>query len=362
MSGVGWLLSTYPFQRLLLKSSPRHGLDSNFYLLQRNEILRIILPTLLRGKLVDYYVDLDATTKADLNLLKAALMKKAGLTQDPLTAGKLFISRCQRSGEKAVDFANHLKKLFKQAYRRGFGLWYFAATFPNRIDAPVSQQILLRGQPTTFEQAVQNAKEVKYALITIYKGMKLGEATPRHIVMLVDDNRNDVVAIQTDRSQALDFSFDRSDLTFSEETQLLNLLTQFADLFAPAVKHSIPTEGPPVWQPLRRIPEALKDVVDVEVTRMLDQGVVRPNSSPWSSPVVMVKKKDGSWWFCVDYRKLNSVTHQDAYPLPRIDATLDSLAGATYFTTLDLAFGYWQVEVEEQDKKKNSFFDSQRPF
>ena len=82
---------------------------------------------------------------------------------------------------------------------------------------------------------------------------------------------------------------------------------------------------------------------------------VRPSSSPWSSPAVMVKKKDGSWRFCVDYRKLNSVTHQDAYPLPRIDATLDSLAGAAYFTTLDLTSSYWQVEVEEQDKKKKAF-------
>ena len=100
---------------------------------------------------------------------------------------------------------------------------------------------------------------------------------------------------------------------------------------------------------------ALKDVVDTEVTQMLEQGVVKPSSSPWSSPIVMVKKKDGSWRFCVDYRKLNSVTRQDAYPLPRIDATIDSLAGATYFTTLDLASGYWQVEVEEQDKKKTAF-------
>ena len=57
----------------------------------------------------------------------------------------------------------------------------------------------------------------------------------------------------------------------------------------------------------------------------------------------------------MDYRKVNSVTHQDAYPLPGIDATLDSLAGATYFTTLDLAFGYWQMEVEEQDKEKAAF-------
>ena len=88
---------------------------------------------------------------------------------------------------------------------------------------------------------------------------------------------------------------------------------------------------------------------------MLSRGVIRPSSSPWSSPVVMVRKKNGSWRFCIDYRELNAVTHQDAYPLPRIDATLESLAGSTLFTTLDLASGYWQVEIEEDDKEKTAF-------
>ena len=84
---------------------------------------------------------------------------------------------------------------------------------------------------------------------------------------------------------------------------------------------------------------------------MLKQ-MVKPNSNPWSSPIV----KDGSWHFCIDYRKLNSVAHHDAYPFPKIDSILDSLTGSTYFTTLDLASGYWQVEVEEQDKEKTAFF------
>ena len=74
---------------------------------------------------------------------------------------------------------------------------------------------------------------------------------------------------------------------------------------------------------------------------MLDHDVIRPSNSPWSCSVIMVKKKDGNWRFCIDYHKLDAVTCHDAYPLPGIDATLDSLAGATYFTTLDLVSGYW---------------------
>ena len=69
----------------------------------------------------------------------------------------------------------------------------------------------------------------------------------------------------------------------------------------------------------------------------------------------MVKKKDGTWRFCVDYCIVNSITHHDAHPLTRIDATLDSLAGSTLFTTLDLASGYWQVEVSPEDKEKTAF-------
>ena len=76
----------------------------------------------------------------------------------------------------------------------------------------------------------------------------------------------------------------------------------------------------------------------------------------------MVRKKDNSWGFCVDYRKLNSVTHRGAYPLPRIDATLDALSGFSLFSTLDLASGYWQVKVAEPDKEKTAFSTPQGHF
>ncbi|GFW50081.1 retrovirus-related Pol polyprotein from transposon 17.6 [Trichonephila clavipes] len=88
---------------------------------------------------------------------------------------------------------------------------------------------------------------------------------------------------------------------------------------------------------------------------MLDEGIVQPSESPWSSPVVLVRKKDGSWRFCVDYRKLNSVTKKDVYPLPRIDDTLDCLKGAMFFSSMDLRSGYWQIEIDEADREKTAF-------
>ena len=95
---------------------------------------------------------------------------------------------------------------------------------------------------------------------------------------------------------------------------------------------------------------------------MLENKVIRPSTSPWSSPIIMVRKNDGSWRFCIDFRKLNSVTHKDAYPLPRIDETLESFAGSTIFSTLDLASGYWQVELEEPDKEKTAFSTTEGHF
>ncbi|THD19318.1 Retrovirus Pol polyprotein from transposon 17.6 [Fasciola hepatica] len=121
------------------------------------------------------------------------------------------------------------------------------------------------------------------------------------------------------------------------------------------VQHSIDTgDARPVRQASRRVSVHCQDSLREAIEKMLKQEVIRP-STPWASPVVLVKKKEGSMRVCVDYRKLNSVTRKDSFPLPRIDDTLDGLAGSQWFSTLDLASGYWQVEVKPEDREKTAF-------
>ena len=88
---------------------------------------------------------------------------------------------------------------------------------------------------------------------------------------------------------------------------------------------------------------------------MLAKGIIEPSSSPWSSPVVLVKKKDRTIHLCIDYQKVNGVTVKDSYPLPRIKDCLDALSGSQWFCTLYLASGYWQVEMAKNNMEKTVF-------
>ena len=122
------------------------------------------------------------------------------------------------------------------------------------------------------------------------------------------------------------------------------------------VKHTINTgDAEPTRCAYFRKSFREKDHIATEVSNMLSGDKIQPSCSPWASPVVLVKKKDGTFRFCVDYRKVNSVTKKDAYPLPRIEDCLDALNGCKWFSTLDLASGYWQVAMDDADMEKTAF-------
>ena len=122
------------------------------------------------------------------------------------------------------------------------------------------------------------------------------------------------------------------------------------------VQHEIHlTDDHPFKERHRRIPPGMLHQVREHLQQMLDSGIIRPSQSPWSSEVGWVRKKDGSLRQCVDYRRLNARTIKDSYCLPRIEEILDSLAGAKYFSVLDLKSGYHQVEIAEQHKERTAF-------
>ena len=153
-------------------------------------------------------------------------------------------------------------------------------------------------------------------------------------------------------------------LSSTQQQQLKALFQEFSDTVSqggddlgctPLLQHTIETEGPPLRQLYRRQNPAIRREEMAQVQQMLSSGVIRPSNSPWASPVIMVKKKDGSLLFCVDFRQLNAATVKDAHPILRIDDLLDALHETRWFSTLDLKSGYWQVPIQEQYKKKTAF-------
>lgn len=115
------------------------------------------------------------------------------------------------------------------------------------------------------------------------------------------------------------------------------------------VTHDIPLlDGDPIRQRYRRIPPSDYDEVRAHIRQLLDSQIIWESCSPYASPIVPVRKKDGSLRLCVDYRLLNGKTRKDTFPLPRIEETLDPLSGAQWFSTLDLASGLiWPVTQNE---------------
>ena len=146
-----------------------------------------------------------------------------------------------------------------------------------------------------------------------------------------------------------------------------SLLKEYHDIFSlekrdmghtNATKHKIvlkDPDTPPFKECFCRIPPPQLDEVREHLKLMLDAGVIRPSNSLWCNAVVLVRKKDGSLRFCIDFRKLNSLTVKDSHPLPRICETLESLAGAAHYSTFDMNSGFWQVPMDEESKQYTAF-------
>ena len=215
--------------------------------------------------------------------------------------------------------------------------------------------------PTTSDSRREDAK---------WRAKK--EATRRGEVQafIKELHRNMELGASQVPQQGLDV--DSAEITEGQRPLLAALLAEYDDVFvqkgAPqtatdVVQHRIvTTTDKPIRQRMHRNPIHQRAEAARLLQEMLDKGVVRPSNSPWASPVVLAKKKDGTIRFCMDYRRLNSVTRKDSFPLPRIDETLAALAGAKYFTTVDLQAGYWQIPMHPDDIEKTAFVTNEGLF
>ena len=165
----------------------------------------------------------------------------------------------------------------------------------------------------------------------------------------------------------VDFNID-DNLTDSQRSELLALLELNAHVFAASdaemgktttVEHKIDVDNaPPKKSAPYRVNTETREKIRAHVTQLLELDIIEPSYSPWSSPVILVKKSDGSSRFVLDFRFLNSVTVKDAYPLPRCDDVLESLGGSRYFSSLDLRQGFFQVPLEENSRQYTAFATS----
>ena len=158
----------------------------------------------------------------------------------------------------------------------------------------------------------------------------------------------------------------------NEKYAIAKLLTNYQDVFSKneedigltrLTEHCIDTQGAkPIKQPFRRTPLAFVNEEKAVIDKLKEQDVIRDSNSPWASPILLIHKKDNSVRPVVDYRALNKLCQDDAFPIPKVDDCLDSLSGAKPFSTVDMTYGYFLVLVKESDIPKTAFITKQGLF
>ena len=202
---------------------------------------------------------------------------------------------------------------------------------------------------------------------TLYKGMEVAKCEP---VGYFPPSTPAMESASCEEEEMEDFihgllESDVQLMTDDEMRMAIKVINEFEDRFSKSKEdfsttdltlHSMNMRTPErVKLRARRLPLVKLKTLKQELQRLLDLDVIEPSSSSWASPIVLVTKKDGSVRLCVDYRLVNNLTLKDSYPLPRIDDSIDALSGSKWFSTLDLANGYWQVKMDPADIEKTAF-------
>src|ERR1700742_794266 len=181
---------------------------------------------------------------------------------------------------------------------------------------------------------------------------------------LNENNKNE------NKWEKFDKKINLGEITDKRKDDIIKLIKNYEEIFeydgeklgrVNTVEHKIEIKESqePIAQKRYKETDEKGKFIKKEIEQLLKMGKIRKSWSPWASPVTLAGKKSGNYRFCIDYRKLNNATKTDAYPLPRIDELLEKFRKGNWFTSLDLAAGYHQVEMEEEDKEKTAFICSQ---
>ncbi|KAK3084013.1 hypothetical protein FSP39_006719 [Pinctada imbricata] len=239
------------------------------------------------------------------------------------------------------------------------------------VNTVLAPRICFEGASTPVMSFVNNSNNK----VTLFKNQKVGYAYEVDEIPPVADLTGSLHISQVTKEQGkqgtvpehLTDLYQRScsELDENQQVTLENLLNSYADVFSAheydignftAIEHGIDTgDARPIKQRFRRTPTCFAGEEEKHLEKMLTADVIEPSVSEWASSPVLVRKRDGSVRWCVDYRALNKVTKKDVFPLPLVEECMDTLSGNLWYSKLDATWGYWQIKVKDEDKCKTAF-------
>ena len=226
----------------------------------------------------------------------------------------------------------------------------------NGMDSRVSD--IVRGYEGITNQKTNQIFMLTNEVVTLKKGYQIGVLNS---VLEVDCDEGEPEGMQG----GLVNDFDVSHLDTVCQAKVSDMLSKHGNVFsfhendiglAGVTKHRIHlNDETPIYQRPRRFPKPLNDEIEKQCAELTAADIIEPSSSAWSSPIVPVRKKDGSVRLCIDYRKLNAVTVPDKFPVPNLSDSIFGLSGTKFFSRLDLVRGYYQVPLDEGSKQYTAF-------
>ena len=256
--------------------------------------------------------------------------------------------------EKRAQKHYHDRKVVERKFEVGDFVLVFRPTQKNKLLNEWQGPFIVTKQITEVTYQVDTGASGKCHKMFHVDAMKSWTSTAPAVFLTEDQEMDDLFESNEEiKSNAL---------SLMQHTQLTQLKEKYKDIIQDVpgrtrlVHHDILTgNSPPIRLPPYRLAHTAQEVLREEIKSLLEQNIIEPSKSPWSVPIVLVPKKDGTTRMCVDYRKLNAVTTGDPYPLPHIEDLINDIGSAKYITTLDLTKGYYQVPMGEDSREKTAF-------